>query len=89
MEKLLLHAARRGKKHHHTLLTLLLKSGANPNAADARGATALHKASHAGHHAIVVLLLAHGAIASLTVHKTQQTPLHLAVAGRLEPALLG
>ncbi|KAH0611089.1 uncharacterized protein H6S33_011516 [Morchella sextelata] len=89
MEKLLFRAARRGKRHHHTLLTLLLKSGTNPNATDAHGHTALHKACQSGHHSIVTLLLSHGASATAATHKTLQTPLHLAVAGRLEPTLLG
>ncbi|KAI5840445.1 ankyrin repeat-containing domain protein [Morchella snyderi] len=90
MEKLLFRAARRGKPRHHTLLTLLLRSGAiNVNAADAHGHTALHRACHAGHHSIVLLLLAHGASATAATRRTRQTPLHRAVAGRLEPALLG
>jgi ankyrin repeat protein len=46
---------------HTTTVSVLLKSGANINAATSAKATALHEAALLGHGAVVDLLLEHGA----------------------------
>ncbi|XP_024525341.1 ankyrin repeat domain-containing protein 65 isoform X2 [Selaginella moellendorffii] len=60
-------------------LCVLLKAGADPNARDKRGKTALHEACSQGHDKCVEALLRAGALVS--AHKTNGfTPLHYAAA---------
>lgn len=71
------------------LIKLFLKSGMSVDQIDSSGQTALHKAAYHGNLQIVELLLKSGANINTPTVKVQATPLHTAVAGRLEPATLG
>lgn len=70
----LLGAAKLGSKK---LVRHLLCAGANPNAVDEYGNTALHYAAHIGSKSIVDLLLAHNAHVNITNNK-HKTPAHVA-----------
>jgi len=59
---------------------LLLKHGAEPNVADARGITPLHNAAFLGHTAVVEHLLARGARVDAAA-ASGETPLMVATAG--------
>ena len=51
----------RGTPESREVLRVLLAAGADPNAADASGATALHDAARCGHADLIALLRRHGA----------------------------
>lgn len=81
-----LHAAAAGG--HASIVELLLKHGADPNATQEGGFTALHSAAQAGNREMAAALLAHGANANLRA-LNNQSPLDLALThGRQEVAAL-
>jgi ankyrin repeat protein len=64
-------------RHGKGCVELLLDKGANVNAADGDGRTALHSAASYGNNEVIELLLAHGASINAT-NKLGQTPLQAA-----------
>ncbi|MDX2182796.1 MAG: ankyrin repeat domain-containing protein [Gemmatimonadaceae bacterium] len=62
-----------------TAVRMLLDLGANPDARDADGATALHRAAHAQAIDVIDLLLERGAAVDVRDHRWQATPLGWAV----------
>ena len=73
--------------HHKEIVMLLLKHGANVNAKDLDGQTALHCAAKRGDEAYAVDLLEKGADIGVTRGESRHTALHLA-ARQGNPALV-
>ena len=69
---------------HHSV-DRLLKEGANPNARDPNGRTALHEAVDAGHYKSVDRLLRGGADPNIQDDRLRQTSLHRAAESENEP----
>lgn len=67
------------KKAHHAIATYLLDAGADPNALDSNGRTAVYWASYYGHNELVKLLLSKGAHADSS-DPPGIFPLHCAVS---------
>ncbi|KAG8235982.1 hypothetical protein J437_LFUL015136 [Ladona fulva] len=63
------------------LVDILLRRGANPDVADARGATPLHNAAARGHQAALLLLLLQGKANVGAEDGSGNTPLHLSADG--------
>jgi len=70
-------AASRGELR---LVTLLLARGANVNAEDRLGFTALHRAAYADHVHVAEVLMRHGADVGAIAHDNGYTPLHCAAS---------
>jgi tankyrase len=67
----------------------LLKAGADVNATDKNGVTALHHAVRFRNAAAVETLLAHGAAVNQACRRTGSTPLHRAVTTSGAPSTAG
>lgn len=84
-----LHAAAAGRSLD--VCRLLLEAGANPNATQHGGFTALHEAAHDGNEALAELLLAHGASQTLAnddgkiAADVASDAGHVTLARRLQP----
>lgn len=66
--------------------SLLLKAGANINAFDINGNTALHKAVIARQHSVVAQLLSHGALWDIK-NKQGFTPRDLTINDKYQPTI--